>query len=198
MFDGLLTLTEQAGYPGIFLAMFAENVFPPIPSEVIMPLGGFQVARGQLSLAGVILAGTAGATLGALFWYWVGLRLRPGRLMLLIRRHGRLMMLTPAEFRHANAWFRRHGHKAVFWGRLVPGLRSLISVPAGVTRMRVLPFLFWTGLGSLIWTTLLTFGGILLESQYRRIAGWIDPVATAILLGCAAFYLYRVITWRAS
>lgn len=197
MFDWLLTLTERAGYIGIFIAMLAENVFPPIPSEVIMPLGGFQVARGNLSLAGVILAGTAGATLGALFWYRVGILLTPARLQASVRRHGRPMAMTPDNLRRAIAWFGRHGNMAVFWGRLVPGLRSVISIPAGTARMRLLPFLFWTGLGSLIWTALLALGGLVLEAHYQRIATWIDPAARLVLAACVSLYLWRVITWRA-
>ncbi len=197
MFEQFLTITDRMGYTGIALAMFAETVFPPIPSEVIMPLAGFQAARGSLSPGLVILAGSAGATFGALFWYGIGRLIGADRLIWLAARHGRWLTVTPAQMRRAIAGFARHGGKAVFWGRLVPGLRSLISVPAGLSRMPLPAFLLWTCLGSTLWTTFLTLGGYWLGAQHMRLSGWIDPLATAVLAACALIYLFRIATWKA-
>lgn len=197
MFEQILTVVGDGGYAGIAAAMFAENVFPPIPSEVILSLAGYHAAQGNLSLGPVILAGSTGATLGALFWYLVGRLVGADRMVELAARHGRWLTVSPADMQGAIGWFARHGTKAVFWGRMVPGLRSLISVPAGIARMQPVPFLLWTGLGSTIWTTLLALGGFWLEANHARLAGWIDPVATVVLAGLALGYIYRVLTWRA-
>ncbi|MDR5654284.1 DedA family protein [Ruixingdingia sedimenti] len=197
MFEQILRVVGDGGYAGIATAMFAENVFPPIPSEIIMPLAGFHAARGSLSLGLVILAGSAGATLGALFWYFVGRVIGADRIIGLAARHGRWMTVTPEDMQRAIAGFARYGNKAVFWGRLVPGLRSLISVPAGIARMRLAPFLLWTCLGSVIWTTFLALGGFWLETQYARMADWIDPISMIVLAGFGLFYFYRVLTWKA-
>lgn len=197
MFEQILAVTGDGGYTGIALAMFAENVFPPIPSEVIMSLAGYHAASGKLSLAPVILAGSAGATLGALFWYFVGRLVGAGRMVELAARHGRWLTVPPSDMQRAIGWFARHGSKAVFWGRMVPGLRSLISVPAGIARMHPVPFLLWTGLGSTIWTTLLALGGFWLEANHAALANWVDPVATVVLAGLALGYAWRVLTWKA-
>lgn len=197
MFEQLLGIVEGSGYAGIAAAMFAENVFPPIPSEIIMPLAGFSAASGNLSLALVIIVGSAGAILGALFWYLIGRWIGANRAVTLAARHGRLMTVTPQDMRHALGWFARHGNKAVFWGRLIPGLRSLISIPAGVAGMRLGPFLLWTALGSMIWTAFLAICGFWLHANYDRITGWIDPASKIVLAIFVVLYLYRVLTWKA-
>jgi membrane protein YqaA with SNARE-associated domain len=131
MFDWITGLVERTGYVGIALLMLAENVFPPIPSELIMPLAGFAAAQGELGMAGVVAAGTAGALAGALLWYglgrWVGLE----RLKRWAAEHGRWLTVSPDDLDRAAAWFGRHGGAAVLVGRLVPAVRTLISVPAG-------------------------------------------------------------------
>ncbi|MES2167571.1 MAG: DedA family protein [Pseudomonadota bacterium] len=175
--------------------MLAENIFPPIPSEIIMPLAGFVAARGQLILIGVVLAGTIGSLVGALFWYglgrWIGLK----RLKTFSRRHGRWLTLSPAEIDRASAWFARHGWAAILVGRLVPGVRTLISVPAGVAGMPLGPFLVTTALGSLLWTGLLATAGDVLAERYREVAGWIEPAGNAVLFLALGVYGYRVLTF---
>ncbi|MFT3689143.1 DedA family protein [Paenirhodobacter sp.] len=182
MLEQILMLVGEGGYTGIAAAMFAENVFPPIPSELIMPLAGFHAARGSM-----------GATLGEAFRYLVGRWIGTDRIIRLAAHHGRWMGVAPDDIRHATAWFARHSTQAVFWGRRVPGLRSLISVPAGIARMPPLPFLIWSGLGSTVWTTFLALGGFWPETHDTKRAARITPPFAGFVLA----YLCRVLRWRA-
>ena len=170
----------QWGYLGIFAAMVLENVVPPIPSEVIMPLAGFYVGQGQLNFFGVVLAGLLGTVVGALPWYGIGRLVNERRLGQWIERHGRWLGVTAADLEQSRGWFQRHGAAVVFWGRLIPAIRTLISVPAGIEMMPAVPFLIWTTAGSLIWTLLLTLAGMALGEGYSKVELWIDPVAKAI------------------
>lgn len=196
MFDWITGLVERSGYLGILLLMLAENVFPPIPSELIMPLAGFTAAQGQLNILLVVLAGTAGSLLGALVWYYVGRWLGADRLRRFAIRHGRWLTLSPGEIDRAHTWFDRHGAKAVFIGRLIPAVRSLISVPAGITRMPLAPFLAWTALGTALWTLLLAGAGYLLQSHYTLVADYLNPLSNVVLGLLVVWYVYRVVTFR--
>ena len=168
------------GYGAIFAAMFLENLFPPIPSELIMPLGGFYVQQGQLALVPVVLAGLLGTVLGALPWYGIGRLINEQRLERWLERYGRWIGISPQELQRSRSWFNRYGTALVFWGRLVPGIRTLISVPAGIELMPLAPFLIWTTAGSLIWTLLLTLAGLALGQGYSNVELWIEPVAKAV------------------
>jgi membrane protein DedA with SNARE-associated domain len=196
MFDWITGFVARSSYVGVLLLMLAENVVPPIPSELIMPLAGFTAARGQLSLLLVVVAGTVGPLLGAVLWYYVGRRFGSERLKHLAARHGRWLTLSPADVDRADAWFGRHGTRAVFFGRLIPTVRTLISVPAGIASMPLPSFLAWSTLGTGLWTTLLTGAGYLLQSQYSRVATYLNPVSTIVVVLIAAWYLYRVVTFR--
>lgn len=197
MFNWIVDLIGEAGYLGIAALMFLENLFPPIPSELIMPMAGFQTARGEKSLILVLLAGYAGSLLGALFWYYVGRWMGADRLKRWASRHGRWLTLSAGDIDEADAWFDRHSGSAVFLGRLLPALRTLISIPAGIFGMGLPRFLIFTSAGTLLWTGFLTGAGYLLESQYERVSGWLNPVSTGIVVLIVAVYLYRVVTWRA-
>jgi membrane protein DedA with SNARE-associated domain len=197
MFDWITGFVVRSGYVGVLLLMLAENVVPPIPSELIMPLAGFTAARGQLSLALVILAGTVGSLLGAVLWYYVGKRLGLERLKHLAARHGRWVTLSPDDVDRADGWFRRHGAKAVFFGRLIPTVRTLISVPAGIACMPLPAFLAWSVLGTSLWTALLAGAGYLLQSQYERVSDYLNPVSTVVVVLIIGWHLYRVATFRA-
>lgn len=169
-----------AGYGAIFAAMFLENLFPPIPSELIMPLGGFYVQQGKLALLPVVLAGLLGTVLGTLPWYGIGRLVNEQRIEGWLERHGRWIGISPRELHRSREWFNRHGTALVFWGRLVPGIRTLISVPAGIEMMPFAPFLLWTTAGSLIWTVLLTVAGLMLGQGYSDVELWIEPVARLV------------------
>jgi membrane protein DedA with SNARE-associated domain len=196
MFDWITGFVERSGYFGIALLMLAENVFPPIPSELIMPLAGFAAARGDLNLALAVLAGAIGSLLGATLWYYVGRWVGCERLKRFAARHGRWLTLAPEEIDHAQDWFRRHGGKAVLLGRLIPAVRTLISVPAGVAGMPLPAFLAYSALGTALWTALLAAAGYLLEGQYERVSAWVNPASNLVFGAIALWYLYRVATWR--
>lgn len=196
MFDWITQVIANTGYIGIAMLMFLENLFPPIPSEVIMPLAGFVAAQGELSLWGVIMAGTLGSLIGAAPWYWLGRWFGEKGLYSLSARYGRWLTLSPQDVDKAILTFRRHGAIAVFFGRLIPAIRTLISTPAGIAMMPIPKFIFWTTLGSSLWTTLLTFAGYLLESQYDRVAGYLDPVSKVVVMAIVIIYIYRLATYR--
>jgi membrane protein DedA with SNARE-associated domain len=157
-----------------------------------MPLAGFLVAEGRLSLAGIIVAGTVGSVLGALPLYYLGNRLGEKRLRRFAARHGRWLTLSPADINRANRWFDRHGAKAVFFCRLIPGIRSIISIPAGVNRMKLPAFLFFTTLGSSLWTTALASAGYVLGSNFHEIERYFDPFTYIVFGAIIALYLWRV------
>lgn len=198
MFQWITAQITAFGYVGVFFLMFLENVFPPIPSEVIMPLAGFVAHQGQLHIAGVIGAGTLGALAGAWIWYEIGRSLGKERLKRWATKHGRWFGLHPHDFDSTENWFRSHGNTAVFMGRMVPGVRTLISVPAGFAKMPRGRFLAWSALGSLGWSSLLTTAGYILGSQYHLVEGVMEPISTAIIGALVLVYLYRVITWKAA
>ncbi|WP_320663667.1 DedA family protein [Prochlorococcus sp. MIT 1223] len=165
------------GYFAILVAMLLENLVPPIPSELIMPLGGFYIHQGQLSFLPVVLAGLFGTVLGALPWYGIGRLVNEERIESFLQTYGRWIGIGPKDLSRSRIWFENHGSLLVFWGRLVPGIRTLISVPAGIEMMPILPFLIWTTAGSLIWTLLLTLAGYFLGESYSNVGLWIEPVS---------------------
>ena len=196
MFDWITGVVQSAGYVGVFVLMFAENLFPPIPSELIMPLAGFTAAQGKLTITGVVAAGSLGTLAGALAWYYIGRRLGIGRIKAFARRHGRWLTLDEDDVDSACRWFQRHGRMALVVGHLVPAVRTLISVPAGVSRMPLAPFLGASAVGTIAWTSLLAAAGYVLESQYQRVEEYAN-VATNVILGLmVAWYLYRVVSWQ--
>ena len=178
----VLIIMAKFGYLGIIFAMFAENVFPPIPSELIMPAAGFAVARGDLNLILVILAGTLGSVIGALPLYYLGRLLNEDRLMVFTEKYGKYVFVKPSDIRSSSVWFDKHGSKAVFFGRMVPGIRSFISIPAGMSKMPILPFLVFTALGSSIWTSLLTIAGYYFGENYEIIETMLAPYSKGFLL----------------
>jgi membrane protein DedA with SNARE-associated domain len=196
MVDWITGFISSTGYLGIALLMFAENVFPPIPSELIMPFAGFVAARGELNPVGVLVAGVVGSLLGAVPWYLAGRWLGNERLKRMADRHGRWLTVSRGDLERAEAWFHRYGLVSVVVGRLIPAVRTLISVPAGITRMHPIPFFAYSALGTLLWTGLLVGAGYLLESHYERVAEWIDPFSKLVLAAIVATYLYRLVRQR--
>lgn len=183
------------GLGGLVLLSFLENVFLPLPSEIILPLAGCMAGLGQLTLPGVIVAGTLGAVAGALPLYYGG-RALGERQLELVRRHGRWLALAPEDLERVRRWFEQHGSAAVFFCRLLPGVRSVVSLPAGMARMPLVPFLVMTTAGSVIWTTMLASVGYLLGSRYGLVAEYLDPVTWTILAGVTALYAVRVFSVR--
>lgn len=196
----VLIIMAKFGYLGLIFAMFAENVFPPIPSELIMPAAGFAVARGDLNLILVILAGTLGSVIGALPLYYLGRLLNEDRLMVFTEKYGKYVFVKPSDIRSSSVWFDKHGSKAVFFGRMVPGIRSFISIPAGMSKMPMLPFLAFTALGSSIWTSLLTIAGYYFGENYEVIETMLAPYSKGFLLLAVviiiAWFIKRRLTAR--
>lgn len=196
MAEWIVAFVEAHGYLGIAALMLLENVFPPIPSELIMPLAGFTAARGHLHVAGVVAAGTVGSLLGTLPWYFAGRALGAERLKRWAGRHGRWLTVAPDDIDRALRWFDRRGPAVVAIGRLVPAVRSVISAPAGVAHMSLPKFLMWSTAGSLVWVIAMTTLGWLLQSHYTKVGTWIDPVAKMIVVAALAAYLWRVIRFK--
>lgn len=176
---------ERMGYPGIVLLMFLENVFPPIPSELIMPYAGFTATQGKLSFVGVVIAGMIGSVLGALPLYYAGKLLGEERLKALADKYGKWLTLSGDDVSKSKEWFDRHGSKAVFLGRLVPGIRSLISLPAGMSGMSIFPFLLYSAIGTGLWAGVLAYIGRLLGKNYDTVGKYLGP-ATYVILGLLA------------
>jgi len=196
MFKFITDFLESSGYLGVFALMALENIFPPIPSELIMPFAGFVVARGDLKLAGVLIAGTAGSIAGALPWYYGARIYGKDRLKEFADRHARWMTVTGEDIDKSIAAFDRHGRSVVLFGRLIPAIRTLISVPAGLACMSLWQFLLFSTIGSLAWTGALTAAGFLLESNYEQVGKYVDPVSKGIFGILLVWYIYRVITHR--
>ena len=194
MSEWIIGVIERTGYLGIALLMLLENVFPPIPSELVLPFAGYVAASGKLSPVGVLLAAVTGSLLGALPWYWLGRKLGHGGLQRFAQKHGRLLTLEPDDIDHAQAWFKRHGPVSVAIGRLVPAVRSVISMPAGVGRMPLASFLAWSLLGTAVWSALLLGVGYVLQSRYEEAKEMVEWITRGVLVVLVGGYLWRV--WR--
>ena len=170
--------------------MFLENIIPPIPSEIIMPLGGFFVYQQKLNFYILVFWGLLGTILGSLPWYYLGRLVNEKRLSNFLDKKGKYLGISSDDLNKSKRWFDKYGVSLVFWGRLVPGIRTLISVPAGIELMPLTPFLIWTTAGTLIWTIFLTLAGFLLGESYSNVELWIDPVSKFIkVILCAGFVL---------
>jgi len=196
MSDWIVRLIQESGYLGVAFLMFLETVFPPIPSEVIMSVAGVAAGQGKLNYWLVVVAGTAGAMLGNILWYLAARALGIQRLEPLIRRWGRWITMSWAEVKRAEGWFAEHGTFFVFLGRLLPTVRSLVSIPAGLLKMRFRRFLLASTLGTGTWTALLAYAGFKLGENYTDIEKILGPAANAILVVLIIGYVYRVWTHR--
>ncbi|MFC4472545.1 DedA family protein [Streptomyces xiangluensis] len=173
------SLMDTLGAPGAGIAIALENLFPPLPSEVILPLAGFAASTGQMNLFAALLWTTAGSVIGALALYGVGALLGRDRTVAIAAR---LPLVKVADIEKTEAWFVRHGTKAVFFGRMIPIFRSLISVPAGVERMRLPVFLCLTTLGSAIWNTVFVLAGYLLGENWTEVSGYVSAYSKVVLV----------------
>ncbi|MDB5507029.1 MAG: DedA family protein [Devosia sp.] len=196
MTNWIIETITGAGYLGLFLLMLLESVFPPIPSELIIPFAGFAAARGELNFIGVILAATAGAVVGMAPWYFAGRFFGLARVKWLADRFGRWFALNSDEIDTATRWFTRYGPVIVFVGRLLPIIRTLISVPAGLAKMSAARFFLASAAGALLWNTVLVSAGYLLAEHYDLVERLIDPVTIIVLVAVVALYLWRVVTWK--
>lgn len=198
MFDWITGVIGRLGYAGVAGLTFLENVFPPIPSELVIPLAGYVAAQGNMRLMLVIATASAGSLAGASVWYWIGRRVGERRLRAWVDRHGKWLTLSGKDVDRAQLWFSRHGNAAVFFGRLVPGVRTLVSLPAGFARMPALPFVVYSVLGTIIWTAALAYAGVALQSNFTIVGDYINTI-TNVLFGVIGVMLATryVRCWRA-
>ncbi|AKV58809.1 DedA family protein [Corynebacterium riegelii] len=198
--DWIVGLMEVLGAPGVGIAILLENLFPPIPSEVVLPLAGFTVAQGSLNLITVFIWSVLGSVIGAYILYGVGAWLGLERL----RKIADWMWLVRvSDVDKSMEFFHKHGKPSIFFGRLIPGIRSLISIPAGLDRMNLVMFGLWTTLGSGIWNAILIFLGLKLGENWEQATAWADTyskviyvVLILIILGFLAYFIRRAVKER--
>ncbi|MEI4769896.1 DedA family protein [Psychrobacillus sp. FJAT-51614] len=173
---------SQYGYFGVFFLILIENIFPPIPSEVILTLGGFMTTTTTMTKIGIIIASTSGSVVGAAILYWIGSLLDVERLEKIVQKYGKILRLSIKDIHKADAWFDKYGVWAVFFGRLVPLVRSLISIPAGMSKMKFGLFLLFTTLGTLIWNTVLVSVGAAVGENWNEIVGYMDIYSNIVYI----------------
>lgn len=193
MLDWITNTINSLGYWGIVFLMFLENLFPPIPSELIMPLAGFTATQGKLNVTFVIVAGTLGSLLGALLWYYVGKSFGEKRLKRWADRHGKWLTISGKDIEKSKKWFNKYGGAAVFFGRIIPGVRTFISVPAGLDNMQLVPFLFYSIIGSALWVSLLTLAGYFLGRNYQLVEKYLGPISSLIVISLIVGFAFWVI-----
>lgn len=192
--EWIISIMEQLGYLGIALLMFLDNVFPPIPSEIIMPSAGYSASQGQLLLIGVIISGCIGSLLAAAVLYWIGYKFKHESIFRFVDRYGKYLFIKSTDVKKSLAWFEQYGHRIVFFGRMIPAVRSIISIPAGMSHMPFWKFMFYSGLGTIIWTTFLACVGFYLgENQQlmQQIFSKVGHVIILITVIIIAWILYR-------
>ncbi len=187
----VIGLMETLGAPGAGLAIALENLFPPLPSEAILPLAGFTAARGDLSLTAVLIWTTVGSVVGAVALYAVGAMLGEERMM---RLAAKLPLIKLSDIEKTQAWFARHGRKTVFFGRMIPIFRSLISIPAGVTRMPMATFLLFTTLGSAIWNTVFVLAGYYLGENWTVVEDYAGVLSNVVIVLVAVAVVWFVVS----
>ena len=197
MFDWIAGIITSLGYAGVVLLTFLEHVFPPIPSELILPLAGYVAASGDLTVTMVIATGTFGSLAGSTLWYVIGRKVGEQRLRTWVDNHGRWLTLGQHDIDRATAWFERRGTIAVLIGRLLPGIRTFVSLPAGFSRMPWLTFLAYSAAGTLAWTSALVYAGVKLRDNFALVSDRID-LATNIMFAVLAAMLVRryIKCWR--
>ena len=197
MFEWITGIVGQLGYAGVAVLTFLENLFPPIPSELVIPLAGFVAGRGELHIVPVIAVASAGSLAGAALWYFVGRSIGERRLRAWVRRHGRWLTLSGSDLDSAQDWFRRHGPTAVLIGRLVPGVRTFVSLPAGFSKMPLPAFLAYSAVGTIVWTAALAYAGLALQANFTAVGDYVN-IATNVIFGAAAILVIRryIRCWR--
>ncbi|MEO3811263.1 DedA family protein [Sphaerisporangium sp. B11E5] len=193
MTDWLIGLMENLGAPGAGLAIALENLFPPLPSEVILPLAGFTASQGDMDLLDAVVWTTLGSVVGALALYWIGALLGRERTLALAAR---IPLLSISDIEKTEAWFLKHGRKTVFFGRMIPVFRSLISIPAGVERMPLTVFTLLTTAGSLIWNTIFILAGYALGEKWSLVETYVGTgtniVIAVVALAVVVFVVKRL------
>lgn len=188
----IIHLIQATGYLGIFLLMTLESALIPIPSEVIMPFSGFLAQKGIFSLFMVVLAGSLGNLAGSLIGYFIGFFLEENLILRNIKKYGKFMLITEDDYKKAVNWFKKYGNGVVFLSRLIPAVRTFISLPAGVFRMNIWKFLLFTFLGSFIWSFLLSYTGFYLGTQWKLLDSYFRKFDILLFLLIMAMLLFYI------
>ncbi len=194
MENWIIEFMEQFGYLGVFLMIALENVFPPIPSEVVLTFGGFMTTKSDLTVMGVVIAATLGAIAGAIILYLIGLLLNVDQLEKIIDRWGHILKLKKEDIEKADHWFDRYGIWTVFFCRMIPIVRSLISVPAGMARMNMFLFLIFTSLGTLIWNIILVNLGAAFGEAWTKVLEYMSIYSSVFYIIFAILFIL-VVFW---
>lgn len=195
-YDWVVRLIDWGGYFGVFLLMLLETVFPPIPSEVVLPIAGMRAANGPLGLPGVIIASTLGTMTGNTIWYLAARSVGLDRFRYFIERYGRWLTMDWYDVERVQNLFGRFGGWIVFFGRMLPTIRTFISVPAGIVRMRFIVFLIWSTVGTALFAAALAGAGFAAGKQFHRIEEVAGPISSAIVFGIIGWYFWRQLTWN--
>jgi membrane protein DedA with SNARE-associated domain len=196
MEDWIIRLVDWAGYWGVAFLMLLETVFPPVPSEVIMTVAGVSASRGNMTLTGTIAAGTAGAMLGNWFWYWLAIKFGEARMHVFIDKYSRWLTLDWEEVERGERLFERYGSTIVLVARMIPTLRSLISIPAGLFGMSLRRFLVFSTIGTAGWSAALAGAGYFLGSQFDDVEKWLGPLSTLVIVAIVVTYMWRLVRWK--
>ena len=189
----ILSIMNAYGYLGVFLLIMVENVFPPIPSEVILLFGGFMTTYSKLNIVGMIVASTLGSLLGAIVLYYVGKIFNKDRLKKIISgKLGKILRLKVSDIDKADSWFDNKGNKTVFFCRFVPLIRSLISIPAGMSEMPILKFIIYTVVGSLIWNAVLIIVGSIVGENWTSILNILDTYSHLVVILLAIIFIVGI------
>ena len=192
----IINIMEQVGYLGVFLLIAIENIFPPIPSEVILVFGGFMTTYTSLNIPIMILAATLGSLLGAIVLYYIGKIFNKERLKRIVNgKIGKVLRLKASDIEKADKWFDTKGNKTVFFCRFIPIVRSLISIPAGMSEMPMQKFLLYTISGSLMWNTVLIIVGSIVGDKWETIVGYLDNFSNIILIILVVIFVVAMYYW---
>ena len=192
----IISMVNKFGYLGIILLIAIENIFPPIPSEVILTFGGFATTISNITVIGTIIASTVGSVLGAIALYWIGRFLNEERIDKLAEsKVGKVLGLQKQDIHKAFSWFDSKGKFAVFFGRFIPIVRSLVSIPAGMAKMAMIPFLLLTTVGSLIWNTVLITLGRIAGASWSKIAVYVGGYSDIVLIGFIIIFILGIVAF---
>lgn len=193
MAEAVINFISQNGYLGVFILMFAENVFPPIPSEIVLPFIGHSVAKGELDFITALLVASAGSFLGTFFWFAIGWLAPAAHLEKFFRKYGGYVAISGRDFHKATGFFVKYEIPAVFFGRMILGVRSIISIPAGSVRMNLKKFIFYSLAGLLIWNTALISIGYFVLNDYAVVEKYMKPIGDAIIYFFILIYVVQVV-----
>lgn len=196
MGDWIIEVISAGGYFGIILLMMVETVFPPIPSELVLPFAGYAAAKGELNVHAVAVSGLIGSLLGAILLYGIGRLVKDEKLIKFIDKYGVWLTVNNEDIAKARQWFDRYSNTAVLIARIFPAIRSLISLPAGVNKMKFAPFVIFSGIGTAIWMSVLTYSGYFLGQDYMQVEQYINPFAKVVVYTAIVIYLFRLLRPR--